>query len=284
MHSEVHVSNESRHTTVRRSSRMFTNVRLQRTFLLLGAFAVSLLVLVAAACEDDDDDRPADTPTATASEAMTATPTATATPEPNEGEAPEGLYGRGKRTGVREIDVILEAWEEGNTGTLAGLARLQQLECVTDVQGSGSPPECPPGVAAGTVVDVMAAADCEGYWVYEDRLVELFQSFVDGFDGMPYYLYAAWYDGGNESLPPGYRLQFARSVVDNDIFSPQIVLDDSGGIFMFMRGCSPAAAQVPAGVEFAVEPKLGASTGRGIPPVDKLAADSDMRPVWGVAW
>lgn len=236
------------------------------------ALLISILALVAFACSDDDanpsepttpTNPPVETPT---SEPPTETPTA----EPEEGEAPEGLYGHGKRTGIPEIDAVLDAWEPGDIDALSALALLQEMECVTEVQGLGGPPECPPGVDDGTTVQVMGAAACEGFWVYEDGLGQLFQTFVDGFDGAPYYLYAAWRADADQHLPAGFRIQFARSVADGDIFSPQVVLDEAGRIYYYLGGCSPAAPQVPVGADFVLEPKLGAPTGTGIPAVDRF--------------
>jgi hypothetical protein len=116
----------------------------------------------------------------------------------------------------------------------------------------------------------MSASACEGYWVYPDGIARLFEGFVEGLDGKPYFLYAAWHAAADDYRPAGYRIQFARSVTDNDIFSPQLVLDEQGRIFHFAGGCNPAGVQTPHVADFALEPKLGLPTGTGIPAVDRF--------------
>ena len=41
--------------------------------------------------------------------------------------------------------------------------------CATNVQGVGGPPDCRPGEPDGTLVPVVAIADCEGHYVREDE-------------------------------------------------------------------------------------------------------------------
>ncbi|MGD9933603.1 MAG: hypothetical protein AB7T37_07765 [Dehalococcoidia bacterium] len=180
--------------------------------------------------------------------------TRTPTPIPQTGGAPEGLWEHGKRTGNAKIDAVLDAWERGDVNALKALVQFQQLACVAKVEGAGGPPICPEGVPAGTLVKVMPASQCEGYYAYESGLTQLFQSFVDGMNGTRYYLYAAWESAGDANPPAGYRIQFARTVTDWDVFSPQVVMTVDGRIFMYRGGCNPAPMQVPAGADFILEP------------------------------
>jgi hypothetical protein len=203
--------------------------------------------------------------------------TPTPSPEPEEGDAPDGLYGHGKRTGVPEIDAILEAWENGDIDTLVALALLQEQECVDVVEGLGGPPECPEGVDEGTTLDVFPAAACEGYWATPESLPALFQSFVDGFDGEPYFLYAAWRADATEHTPAGWRVLFARTLEGYDPFAPQLVLNEDGEISTYWGGCNPATIQVPTDADFVLEPKDGLPERTGIPAVDNFLTIREVR-------
>jgi hypothetical protein len=247
-------------------------------------FLLAVFAVFAMACSDDDDSDPSVTPPPgdPTHTPVPEDPTATPTPEPEEGEAPEGLYGHGKRTGVPEIDAILEAWENGDIDALVALALLQEQECVTVLEGLGGPPECPDGVPPGTVVEVFQAAACEGYWVYPDGIADVLAGFIEGFEGDPYFLYAAWRSEGTEHEPAGYRLLFARTVTEFDTFSPQVFLDEDGKIFLYASGCNPAPVQVPIGADFIVEPRLGVPTGTGIPSVDNFLLMRDQHNAQGL--
>ncbi len=229
---------------------------MKKILLLLLIGSLSLLAL---ACGDDDSEptptppTDAETPTGEPTEEPTDTPTSTPTSGPEEGDAPDGLYGHGKRTGVPAIDAILEAWEKGDIEALAALALLQDRECTTDVNGLGGPPQCPDGVADGSTVQVFQAARCEGYWAFEEGVPTLFQSFVEGADGEEYYLFAAWHDDGDEFMPAGYRISFGRTIAQYDLFSPLVVLNEDGRIAAYYGGCGPATA--PEGADFVLEPK-----------------------------
>ena len=129
-----------------------------RFTLALAALAVACAV---GACGDDDDDgeatptRPAATATREPESTPTAGPEATATPD---GEAPTGL------------EDIVAAARANDAAALEALVRYEPVPCTTTVTGIGGPPECEPGEADGTPVDVVFATTCEGYYARRGAL------------------------------------------------------------------------------------------------------------------
>ena len=114
---------------------------------LLGVFA-----LLAVACGGDEKEETPATPTApiaTPTSAPPVTPTA----------APSDPLLR-----------IIEAATRNDTDALRTLLVFTPTACATNVQGAGGPPDCRPGELDGTLVPVLAIADCEGHYVREDEV------------------------------------------------------------------------------------------------------------------
>ena len=135
---------------------------------LLAVFAVAVVVV---ACTSDDE-AAAPTQTATAKPSPvpptpTATPTleATSTPEPTAtptlpqlpDRLPSGIepLPPDTRTGIAELDRVIEALVAGDEATLISLIAWQPLVCANASGEAPWPPRCPPGVAEGTVVGAL---------------------------------------------------------------------------------------------------------------------------------
>jgi hypothetical protein len=69
------------------------------------------------------------------------------------------------RSGVLELDEIIEALLARDRETLRGLARYTTIACTTQ-DGLGGPPKCKPGQAEGTLVQVLPVQSGEGDYLY----------------------------------------------------------------------------------------------------------------------
>jgi hypothetical protein len=68
----------------------------------------------------------------------------------------------GTRTGITDLDAIIDAAVGGDMATLRSRVVLSQVPCDQTRADYRRPPDCPPGVPAGTPIDVLPAGDCEG--------------------------------------------------------------------------------------------------------------------------
>jgi len=107
---------------------------------------VATIAILLAACDGDDG----------------VGPTATA-PEPT---ATTGAAG----TGVPEIDAALATLFSGDRAAVEALIQYAPTECEAEPVGLGAPPQCPEGVAAGTAIDVLPWAQCEGTYIFPEKI------------------------------------------------------------------------------------------------------------------
>ncbi|MPZ49963.1 MAG: hypothetical protein GEU75_11830 [Dehalococcoidia bacterium] len=69
-----------------------------------------------------------------------------------------------RETGVPLVDDILQALTTGDISALSGLVDYERVGCVSMPDGIGSPPECLPGEAPGTSIEVLPISSCEGHF------------------------------------------------------------------------------------------------------------------------
>jgi hypothetical protein len=124
-----------------------------------------LLLLLAAACgggEGGEGSSPSPPP-------VTATlpPIPTQAPQPS--PTPVNAHPAGTRTGVAVIDGVLAALEAGDAAALTGLLSFHPYRCDNAPAGTEGANPCPPGVAAGSPVDVVAAGGCEVEFLARQR-------------------------------------------------------------------------------------------------------------------
>ena len=91
----------------------------------------------------------------------------TATPAPRTA-APTSMPS--DELGISAVEAIINAAIANDTDALLEFVRYTPSTCATDIQAPGSPPGCLPSEPAGTLVDVVAIADCEGHYVREGQL------------------------------------------------------------------------------------------------------------------
>lgn len=98
-------------------------------------------------------------------------------------------------SGIAGLDAIIAAATDGDIATLQQRIRYTQIGCITMAEGIGAPPLCRTGEAAGTLVDVLPSAVCEGFFSRPDEVK--FDSLARGNR-----LYAV-YRANADSFPPG---------------------------------------------------------------------------------
>jgi hypothetical protein len=87
-------------------------------------------------------------------------------------------------TGIGVVDASLAAVQRGDVDGLVGLVRFSELPCgPLTPEGIALVPECLEGEPTGSIVQVLPAAACEGYWARDPR--PALASFVEH-AGAPY--------------------------------------------------------------------------------------------------
>lgn len=117
------------------------------------AIFLAIMATVFAACGDD----------AGSARDATASPAPTHTGAPG---SPTPLPRVGP-TGIEAVDRAIRALGARDAEAFTALLLFAPERCAAPGQGSGGPPDCEPGGAVGTPVDVLPAASCEGYWMRE---------------------------------------------------------------------------------------------------------------------
>lgn len=101
---------------------------------------------------------------AACSPAAPAVPEVTASPQPAGDNHPLSA-----RTGVEEIDNVLEVLAGGDAGQLRSLVEFTQAVC-TQAEGLGGPPKCREEEAEGTPVEVLPFIGPEGSFLRKDEI------------------------------------------------------------------------------------------------------------------
>ena len=70
----------------------------------------------------------------------------------------------GRRSGNAIVDAVLDAIDAGDAEALAELIDYEQIGCVAEHAGIGSPPTCLPGEAPGAPVEALLIATCGSEW------------------------------------------------------------------------------------------------------------------------
>lgn len=104
-----------------------------------------------------------------------------------------------RRTGLADVDAAIDAVLSGDTGALNALVQYEPVVCTAKSEGIGGPPECEGEEADGTPIDVLAVAECEGFYQRppadlhafvsgDERLYAVYRDAADSFLGGPYVL------------------------------------------------------------------------------------------------
>lgn len=123
------------------------------------------------------------------------------------------LHADAPRTGLADVDAIVDAVLSGDAEELASRLALQQRACTWSRGSSGDPPQCPEGSVEGTAVTVFPVASGEFGWSPEPR-ASLVSNWLLG-DG-PLQLYAAATAEGTSRFEGEYILFFSTNDGDGE--------------------------------------------------------------------
>jgi hypothetical protein len=98
------------------------------------------------------------------SAATSATQESTPTPS-------EGFYPFTTKTGIEEVDTIIETIASGDAQMLRSLIQFTDTKC-TKAEGMGGPPKCRAGEAEGMPVEVLPILGPEGHFFYKEEIEE----------------------------------------------------------------------------------------------------------------
>jgi hypothetical protein len=236
----------------------------------------TLLVIIAAlalACDGDETPTGQPTPPMTSSPTLTETPTGTPTATPTPGptgspsvtdtptptptagtpipsETPSPLgHPKDTRTGVAVIDAVLDAIEDEDLDTLAGLVEFAESPCLADAGPDGhAGPICREGEAVGTVVEYFVGSTCAPFAYYRpdeaNEIRETLRLFVEPST----LLYAAYemppVDGGPQPWEPGrWGVIFAGETATGAADAIRLYVGEQG-IMHANRGCFEEPAVV----------------------------------------
>ncbi len=191
--------------------------------------SITALAAFSFACGDDDDDTSGATPTTAA--AASPTPGTSTTPT-----APAGSP-TGESEGTPTIvNDIIDAVESGDAAAIEGMLVYTSLECATTVEGLGGPPQCAAGEAAGTEVDVLPTAFCEGSYARPGEL--------NTFPLTENITFYAAYRVTDDFYPPGdYVVVFSRTEPNIGGETALAIIADDRGIVGVHFGCAQTIDQ-----------------------------------------
>lgn len=129
-------------------------------YLQVVASAVAVLSLVlAAACGggSDEEEPPSTSTSAPAGPTLPPFPTRAPRPTPT----PVNTYEAGEHTNIAVIDAALDALEKGDSASVMEQLSFHPYRCDNAPPGTVGSNPCPPGVAEGSPVDVIASGGCE---------------------------------------------------------------------------------------------------------------------------
>jgi hypothetical protein len=91
------------------------------------------------------------------------------TRQPLPAPTPVAAYPEGTRTGIPVIDRVLDAIEPGDPAEFEALLSFHPYRCDNAPAGTAGSNPCPPGVAQGSAVDVIAVGGCDVSFVARER-------------------------------------------------------------------------------------------------------------------
>jgi hypothetical protein len=124
-----------------------------------------VVLFLAAACGADDNETPSATATS-APAGPTLPPFPTRAPQPT--ATPVTTYAVGTRTDIEVVDGVLAALESGDPAALTAQLSFHPYRCDNAPTGTEGSNPCPPGVADGSPVDVVAAGGCDVTFLARD--------------------------------------------------------------------------------------------------------------------
>jgi len=161
-----------------------------------------------------------------------------------------------RRTGIPELDAVIDAVLARDAARLASLVRYKSIPCVA-VRSVGGPPECPPGIAEGTAVDVLPITSCEGSYASPDSTTTVLQRVLEP----DYSLYAVYRAPSSPEwgVPAEYVIVFSVWATPAREEGRVISVSD-GHLVGFWDGCAQTAETIAAAYKDAILPPIPGPT------------------------
>jgi hypothetical protein len=150
------------------------------------------------------------------------------------------------RSGVPEVDAVVEALLTGDQEALRGMVEYGQVPCSTE---SGTGRElCRPDEPDGTLVDAVVAADCEGYFIRPDGIDVALGALLEGAPKL-YAVYKVPPPSPNMSIGPDYVAVFsAKGPAPGQVFGRALGMGD-GDVVAVNLGCGQSPEQLGQSLE-----------------------------------
>jgi hypothetical protein len=146
----------------------------------------------------------------------------------------------GGRSGVPQVDAVVQAVLSGDQEALGRLVRYEAVPCTTGPVQFGGPPECREGEADGTVVDALRVASCEGHYARRDGIEQALGYLVAGKPK----LYGVYQGSPSTWLPGGYTAVFSvEGPESGQVFGKALIIGD-GEIVSIDFGCGESPEQL----------------------------------------
>jgi hypothetical protein len=142
----------------------------------------------------------------------------------------------GGRTGVPEVDAVVQAVLSGDQQALRGFVRYTPVACSTEPEIGSEP--CRPGEPDGTLVDALPAAQCEGYYIRADGIDQALTHLLEGEPK----LYGV-YQVSPGTWPSGDHTAIFSTEGPEQVFGLELVIDD-GEIVLINFGCGQSPEQL----------------------------------------
>jgi hypothetical protein len=163
---------------------------------------------------------------------------------------PPGLYPPETRSGIVEIDRLLDVVMARDTDAIAGQAMMTKVACTAQPGGMTAQPPCGDQPDA-TPIEVFPADRCEPLNLYSKEQVQgVFRTLFSG----PLFLYAiydATFTVGDRQA--AYAISLAASLDDSQ--ARTIFLDRQGVIIGVEQGCGTPHKTVPKDAHFILAPR-----------------------------
>ena len=149
----------------------------------------------------------------------------------------------GGRTGVPEVDAVVQAVLTGDQEALRGFVRYTPVACSTASQIGVE--FCRPDELDGTLVDALPAAQCEGHYIRRDGIDQALASLLAGKPR----LYGVYQASPSTFLTGDYTAVFAvEGPEPGQVFGSEFLIDD-GGIVWIDFGCGQSPEQLAQQLE-----------------------------------
>jgi len=169
-----------------------------------------------------------------------------------------GGGGGPRRTGVSQVDPVVQAVVSRDQEALRGFVRYAPVACSTKSEIGVEP--CRPGEPDGTLVDALQAAQCEGHYIRPDGIDQALAYLLAGNPK----LYGVYQGSPSTWLPGDYTAVFSvEGPEPGQIFGTELIIDDDGGIVSIDFGCGTSPGQMAEYLEQQASPTPAATSTAG---------------------